>query len=123
MKQFKSLWIALLLLCPGWLAAQTVSQTPHGIKFTVPDGSYTCEVQFYTPTIVRVVKYPQAQLPEKPSPAVVLTPEDTKFRVNDADASVVLRTKALCVTVDKRTATLQFADADGRMLLTEMRDY
>ena len=77
MKQFKSLWIALLLLCPGWLAAQTVSQTPHGIKFTVPDGSYTCEVQFYTPTIVRVVKYPQAQVPEKPSPAIVLTPEDT----------------------------------------------
>lgn len=119
MKQFKSLWIALLLLCPGWLAAQTVSQTPHGIKFTVPDGSYTCEVQFYTPSIVRVVKYPQAQLPEKPSPAVVLTPEDTRFRVTDADASVVLRSKALCVTVDKRTATLQFADADGRMLLTE----
>ncbi|MCG8399289.1 DUF4968 domain-containing protein, partial [Bacillus atrophaeus] len=50
---------------------------------------------------------------------VVLTPEDTRFRVTDADASVVLRSKALCVTVDKRTATLQFADADGRMLLAE----
>ena len=99
--------------------AQEVIRTEHGVKLEVPDGTFRCEVQFYTPSIVRVVKYPQAEMPEEKSLAVVLAPEEVKFNVKVADDVVTLKSSELTVTLDKQGGTVAFADKQGAPLLAE----
>ena len=76
MKIFRFVGLALMLCSVGLLMAQEVSQTAYGVKLNVPGGNLRCEVQFYTSSIVRIVKYPQAEMPDEKSLAVVLAPED-----------------------------------------------
>ena len=120
MKTFRFVGLALLLCSSGLSVAQEVSRTAHGVKLEVPGEKFSCEVQFYTPSIVRVVKYPQATMPEEKSLAVVLSPtEDIKFKVNETDDAVILKSAAVTVTLDKQEGTLSFADLQGNALLTE----
>ena len=88
------------------------------VKLEVPGEKFSCEVQFYTPSIVRVVKYPQATMPEEKSLAVVLSPtEDIKFKVNETDDAVILKSAAVTVTLDKQEGSLSFADLQGNCLI------
>lgn len=95
-----------MLCSAGTLMAQEVIRTEHGVKLEVPGGTFRCEVQFYTPSIVRVVKYPQAEMPEEKSLAVVLAPEEVKFNVKVADDVVTLKSSELTVTLDKQGGTV-----------------
>ena len=119
MKTFRLVGLVLMLCSAGTLMAQEVIRTEHGVKLEVPDGTFRCEVQFYTPSIVRVVKYPQAEMPEEKSLAVVLAPEEVKFNVKVADDVVTLKSSELTVTLDKQGGTVAFADKQGAPLLAE----
>ena len=68
MKTFRFVGLALMLFGAEALMAQEVSRTAHGVKLDVPGGNLRCEVQFYTPSIVRIVKYPQAEMPDEKIP-------------------------------------------------------
>ena len=63
-------WV--LLLMAGRMYGNEYQQTDHGIKADV--GTIQVEIQFYSPEIVRVVKYPQGKGGMKESLAVVKTP-------------------------------------------------
>lgn len=119
MKTFRLVGLVLMLCSAGTLMAQEVIRTEHGVKLEVPGGTFRCEVQFYTPSIVRVVKYPQAEMPEEKSLAVVLAPEEVKFNVKVADDVVTLKSSELTVTLDKQGGTVAFADKQGAPLLAE----
>ena len=119
MKTFKCTITGLLLCCTGLLTAQTVSRTGQGVKLEVPSEKFRCEVQFYTPSIVRVVKYPQQTMPETKSLAVVLSPQDTKVKMSETDSVVTLKSSELIVTLDKQSGILCFSDPKGNVLLKE----
>lgn len=119
MKTFRLVGLVLMLCSAGTLMAQEVIRTEHGVKLEVPGGTFRCEVQFYTPSIVRVVKYPQAEMPEEKSLAVVLAPEEVKLNVKVADDVVTLKSSDLTVTLDKQGGTVAFADKQGAPLLAE----
>ena len=118
MKTFRCTVAGFLLFWTGLLMAQTVSQTAQGVRLKVPGENFSCEVQFYTPSIVRVVKYPQA-MPETKSLAVILAPQDTKVKTHESADAVTLKSSEITVTLDKRTGALSFADKEGNALLKE----
>ena len=69
----------IFLLISGLLMAQNVNRTPQGVKVNVAEGNFNAEVIFYSPSIVRIVKYPSVkdQMPDKESLSVTLVPEQT----------------------------------------------
>lgn len=120
MKAFRYLavaFLALLMCLPA--AAQGVGRTAQGVRLDVQGGKFKCEVTFYSPSIVRVVKAPQAAAPEEKSLAVVMVPEETKFKLAEADGTVTLKSREVSVTIDRNDGTVSFADAAGNSLLKE----
>ena len=57
------LFAALASCMVTW--AQTYEKTDNGVKFQTASPVLNGEVVFYAPSIVRVVKYPSAEMPEK----------------------------------------------------------
>lgn len=80
----------------------------------------TTRVTFYSPEIVRVVKFPSdAQGPTKPSMVVTLAPQsELDVNIKESGARTTLTSNALTVSIDKRTGLVQFA-SKGKNLLKE----
>ena len=121
MRAFRLAWIVLFLLGTGWLSAQEVSRTAYGIRLEVPGEKFVCEVQFYAPGIVRVVKYP---LPLRDtlragSLSVVLAPEKVRLKVGETPSEVTLRSGEVAVAVGRQDGVVRFADRRGNALLAE----
>ena len=106
----------LSLLC---IVAATFSLSAQQ-KAEVKANGTTTQVTFYTPDIVRVVKYPSdAQGPTRESMVVTLAPQaDLKVQVKDSGSKKTLTSSALTVTIDKRTGLVQFL-AKGKNMLKE----
>ena len=119
MRKINVIGLLLLLLCPAVAAARGVVRTNHGAGFAVDGGKTRCEVMFYSPTIVRVVKYPQAAMPAEKSLAVVMTPGKTKFRLAETADAVTLKSSRITVTLSRKDGSAVFADAAGSPLLRE----
>ncbi|MCD8285293.1 MAG: DUF5110 domain-containing protein [Prevotellaceae bacterium] len=93
-----------------------------GLSAADPAGQYRCEVQFYTPSIVRIVKYPSSlgQMPAKQSFSVVAQPEaSVKLRFSEDEGEAVAASPVLSVSFDKLSGNLSFSSKDGNLLLTE----
>ena len=113
--------LGVLLCMSGWMMAQSVVKTSQGARLETPEGLSRGEVIFYSPSIVRVVKYPVAQqtMPERESLSVILEPQKVKFSYKEQGDEVVLRTAKVLVRVNKADGTLRFLTRDGNELLAE----
>lgn len=58
---------------------QTFEKTAQGGKFQTAQPTLNGEVIFYSPSIVRIVKYPSAEMPEKKSYPIIKTPEKVEI--------------------------------------------
>ena len=104
----------------GRMYGYEYQKTDHGIKADV--GTIQVEIQFYSPEIVRVVKYPQGKGGAKESISVVKTPEHPSVTVRNEDNGVLLESDSLNVRLDLQTGKITFADRRGNRLLEE-KDY
>lgn len=115
----RHLFFSALSLIAGLSFGQSYEQTANGIKATA--GGQQLEMQFYSPSIARVFKYPMGERPEKKSYAVVKTPEQgltvtvKPMRHN----LLIVQSDSLSVVVNTRTGRIKFADARGKILLAE----
>ncbi len=105
------------LLCAALLSAQDFQRTSNGIRTTV-DG-VDVEVQFFTPSVVRVYKVPAGKAVEKQSLAVVAEPEEVSFKASAKDGDIVLDSKALRVSLDAASGLISYETAKGGKLLAE----
>ena len=78
-------------------------------------GETNVKVEFYTPTIVRIVKTPAQQTYDKKSLVVLAKPEAVSIAQKGLSAS----SGKLSVRMDAKTGALTFADGKGRVLLRE----
>ena len=106
MKQ-KLTTMAVLLL----LTVTAMAQKP----FEKEVGSTKVQVEFYTPTIVRIVKMPAGTDISNQSLVVTAKPADVKVSTNATTAS----SKELTVKMDPKTGALTFLTAKGKVLLRE----
>lgn len=99
---------------------QSYQKTNQGVKAEV-DG-ISVEMAFYSSDMIRVLKYPGREKPEKKSYAVVKKPEQVAFTVSEEKGQVVLKSDAMCVYLNLTTGKIIYMDAQKRPLLTE-KDY
>lgn len=90
----------------------------EGLEFST--GKYCCKVEFYSPNIVRVTKWPtEKAFKEEKSLVVTLQPQQgIKVCKNENEYSATLSCGKLSVKIDKRSGRLQFLSS-GQNLLRE----
>ena len=111
------LFAALASCMATW--AQTYEKTEHGVKFQTASPILNGEVVFYAPSIVRVVKYPSAEMPEKKSYPIIKTPEKVDITYAQDGSKVRMTTSNMTVTLDITTGKVVYADGKGKTLLQE----
>lgn len=117
----KELSMLALVLCfsqPDY--AQKYRRTDLGINSNI--SSVNTEVQFYSPEIVRVIKFPETLTLDKKSLSVIKKPEKTSLKITENGNQVVLESSALKVTMDTQTGKISFATIQGVPLFSE-KDY
>ena len=115
--KLKCIAVSLVLLCGGIIQGQTIEELPHGIK-TVVD-SMVINLEFFTPSTVRVTKVPENLKNEKESYSVTAKPQDVKFTTSRSGDNITLKSSKLKVTLNTKKGTVSFADSKGGLLLKE----
>lgn len=93
---------------------QNFQKTTQGIKTTANGNSI--EIQFYSPSIVRVIKFPAGKTFSKESLSVVLKSAKTGFSVKTADNIIVLESDQLTVSVNTVSGNVAFAASKKELL-------
>ncbi len=117
--------ISLLTLgIPVWMSAQNVTQTTNGVRVNPAQDGNATEVTFYTPSAVRVVKYPKplAAAPAHKSYSVIAKPQTLaadELKTTETANSVTVSSNCLRLTIDRQTGRVDFATTDQQPLLSE----
>ena len=115
--------IAICGLLTMTIAAQTADVTSYNI-IDPERGTVSVDVQWYTPTIVRILKTLPGNAVKKQSLSVIAHP-DKGLKIKNqvtADDLFVIKGEKLTVTVDMNTGTVAFAKSDGTELLRELKN-
>lgn len=120
----KHIWIcAVLSLMAGTGQAQEFQRTESGIKTTVNHSDMNIEIQWFTPSSLRILKTPQGKTVEKKSLSVIAQPTETKLRITTAgDSLITMKSASLTVTLNTLNGILTYAKPDGSILLRELKN-
>ena len=97
--------------------AQSHNKTNLGVTANV--NSMDIEIQFYGPSIVRVIKSPKGKSFIKESLSVVKTPEDAVFSLKQNGDDLLLKNKKIEVSLNLTSGTVNFRNTQGQNLLSE----
>ncbi|NLX25220.1 MAG: DUF5110 domain-containing protein [Lentisphaerae bacterium] len=109
--------LILVLSAAGAVGAQSYQKTDNGIKTVI--NSIGVELQFYSPSTVRVLKWPESDRFEKESLSVIKSPEKTAFTVKQTGDELALKSDKLTATVNLKSGQIAFQSIDGKTLLSE----
>lgn len=110
-----------LLVCsffsPFCMSAAGYVRTAEGVRVTVD--SVEVDIQYYTPSTVRIVKLPAGVSSVGESYSVVKSPATVDFTVKESGRNVRLQSSGLRVDVNTVTGDVSFYKPAGGLLLTE----
>ena len=109
--------IVLILMFAFAGFGQSYKKTDRGVIAQVD--KLDIEVQFFSPSIVRVIKVPTGQPFEKESLSVIKQPESVAVKLNQQGDELSLKSAQGEVVLNLGSGVLIFRDAKGRVLLTE----
>lgn len=109
--------LTTFLIYAGQSKAQHYEETPQGIKTTI--NSVEVQIQFYSPTIIRVLKSPSDWNYTKESLSVTKKPENVKLSVTQQNDDLRLKSNRIEVIVDLKSGKISFLDNRGKALLKE----
>jgi len=112
---FVLLFIILAFITHG--SAQSYLKTDIGIKTSINNTDY--EIQFFSPSIVRVIKWPEESCFTKKSLSVIKKPQRTEFNINLAGKNLILKSDELVVILNMNNGTVSFETPTGQQLLNE----
>jgi alpha-D-xyloside xylohydrolase len=107
--------LAFILTLSG--KAQPYQKTGLGVKAKV--NAVEMEIQFYSPTMVRILKWPQGKTFTKESFSVIKVPQQTAFTVKQTGDELSLISESLRVSLNLKNGRIFFATAKGQTLLNE----
>ncbi len=116
MKRFKTLLFAVLIISTGSYG-QSYSRTGLGIKYAVD--TVAIEIQFYGPSTVRVLKWPEGKTFDKESLSVIMTPQKTDFKITQKGNELILTSKSLQVSLNLKSGRISFLTSQSGLLLSE----
>jgi alpha-D-xyloside xylohydrolase len=114
----KSILFLLLAVC--FFAnsnAQSYLKNDTGIKATTT--SLTIEIQFYGPSILRIVKSPVGTSFTKESLSVIKAPQKTTFTAKQQGNILTLKNERLTVSLNLKSGTISYFTKSGAPLLNE----
>jgi alpha-D-xyloside xylohydrolase len=97
--------------------AQSYQKTDLGIKTVI--NSTAIEVQFYSPSTVRIVKSPAGTHYTKESLSVIKQPQKTTISIRKRGDLLNLKTSLLDVALDLKTGAIAYSTPKGESLLKE----
>ncbi len=108
--------LSLVLVVVTSLAcnAQAYRKTDFGIKATIND--IQVELQFYSSSIVRVIKYPEGKSFKKQSLSVVQVPQRVPFRLKQQGDELSLKSEKLKISINLKTGEIAYANKATRLL-------
>ena len=99
------------------IKAQTYQKTDLGIKSTV--NSVEVEIQFYGPSIVRVLKSPEGETFTKESLSVIKVPQETALSIKRAGDDLSVKSEGVQVNLNLEDGKICFSAPTGEPLLSE----
>ena len=112
--------LVLLFVASATSEAQSYQKTDLGIKTVIK--SISIEIQFYTPSIVRIVKSPLGRSFTKESLSVIKKPQKTGFSVKQQGDRVYLKTQAFNTSINLTTGEIIYSTLKDESLLKEKQD-
>lgn len=119
MKKISVLFLFILFISFLGSAAD-YQKTENGIKTNVQ--SMNVEITFFSPQIVRVVKFPENEKLNKNSLSVVKTAEKCNLTYSEKGLDINIESDKLKVQYNTLTGSVSFFDKSDKMLFTE-KDY
>ncbi len=108
------LTLALVVVTSLACNAQTYQKTDFGIKSKI--NNVEVELQFYSSSIVRVIKYPEGEVFDKQSLSVVKAPQEVKLSIKQRGDELSLKSEKLSVSINLKTGKIAFANKATRLL-------
>jgi alpha-D-xyloside xylohydrolase len=109
--------ILLLLAVPDSTYAQKYQKTGFGIKASID--SLEVEVQFYSPSTVRILKWPKGHNFTKESLSVIKKPGNKAVNIKQQGDILNLTTNKLRVGLNLKSGELTYYSQQGNLLLNE----
>lgn len=112
-----------VILLLGWVLityhgySQLYQKTESGIKAKINNLDF--EIQFYSPSIVRVIKSPVGEPFNKESLSVIKTPEVVSHSVQLKGDELTLASKTLQVSLNFKSGSISFKNNKGENLFAE----
>lgn len=97
--------------------AQNWQKTNTGAKAEV--AATQIEIQFFSPAIVRVQKWPAGNVFTKESLSVVKTPQPTKLKTTQKGDELVLASESMVAVLNLKSGKVSFQNLKGEALLLE----
>ena len=116
MKRINTLLFAVLIISTGSYG-QSYSRTDLGIISAVD--TIGIEIQFFSPSIVRVLKWPEGRTYLKESLSVVKTPQKTVFGIKQRGNDLILNSENLMVSLNLNSGQISFMTSQSGLLLSE----
>jgi alpha-D-xyloside xylohydrolase len=107
----------LFFIITGNSIGQSYQKTDLGIKSVI--NAVGVEIQFYGPSLVRVLKWPEDKIFTKESLSVIKTPQNTAFGIKQQGDELSLKSENLLVMINLKNGKISFKTLDNRPLLNE----
>ncbi|HET9571054.1 MAG TPA: TIM-barrel domain-containing protein [Bacteroidales bacterium] len=117
MKNLASNIAILFSLLISTATAQSYELTDTGVKAEI--NAVNVEILFYSPSIVRVMKYPKGSVCAKQSLSVVKSPEKVTFNTKKLGDILTLKSKSLSLGIDLNSGQIKFYSETHIQLLKE----
>ena len=112
--------LVLIVLFFSNARAESYQKTDLGIKSVIK--SVGIEIQFYSPSTVRILKWPDGEDFTKKSLSVIKTPQKTNFSVKQHGDELSLKSEKIVVVVNLKSGRVSFKTPAGEPLLNEKND-
>jgi alpha-D-xyloside xylohydrolase len=111
------LFLQILAICFGNSMSQTYQKTDMGVKTEI--NSVGIEIQFYSPSVVRIIKWPDGITFTKQSLSVIKTPQKTVVHIKQQGDALSLKSVCLQVLLNLKNGKISFITSSGTSLLNE----
>jgi alpha-D-xyloside xylohydrolase len=112
--------ILFSFFCVGVTFSQSYQKTALGIQTKAQH--VNIEIQFYSPEIVRILKFPEGTAVSKNSLSVVMQPDKPDVKVLAEGSNITLTSSKIRIVLNSQTGKITFYDSNGNLLVTE-KDY
>jgi alpha-D-xyloside xylohydrolase len=112
---FIMLFFVFTIVANSW--AQSYQKTELGIKSVI--NSIGVEIQFYSPSMVRILKWPEGKSFTKESLSVIKTPQKTSFRIKQSGDELLLKSDIFQVILNLKNGRIFYSTLKGEPLLSE----